>query len=142
MHAEYVEITEQTAKAILHAKKNKQPIIAIGTTSTRSLEGMVQAFAQKKAQQECTFYCNNNEDLQSDTILPEHGCFGYTNIFIYPGKEFQVIDGLVTNFHLPKSSLIMLVSAFAGYDNIMNAYNHAVQNAYRFFSYGDAMFIN
>lgn len=142
MHSEYVEITEQTAKAIIHAKKNNQPIIAIGTTSTRSLEGMVQTFAQKKAHGECLFYCNNDSDLLKDTILPEHGCFGYTNIFIYPGKEFHVINGLVTNFHLPKSSLIMLVSAFAGYENIMNAYQHAVKNEYRFFSYGDAMFIN
>lgn len=141
MHAEYVEITEQTAKAIIEAKKNNRPIIAIGTTSTRSLEGMAQTFMQKKQGQECIFYCNNEIDIQQNTILPEHGCFGYTNIFIYPGKEFHVIDGLVTNFHLPKSSLIMLVSAFAGYDTIMQAYHHAVESEYRFFSYGDAMFI-
>ena len=74
-------------------------------------------------------------------MLPAAGCFGYTNIFIYPGKEFKVIDGLLTNFHLPKSSLLMLVCAFAGYEKTLEAYKHAIEEKYRFFSYGDAMLI-
>ena len=69
-------------------------------------------------------------------------CEGFTDIFIYPGYEFKVLDGLITNFHLPESTLIMLVSAFAGYDNVMNAYKTAVEEKYRFFSFGDAMFIS
>lgn len=148
MHAEYVEISPQAAHAVNKAKQEKRPVIAVGTTGTRSLEGMAQAYANARAGKENTaFFCGCEQDLTvknnetTENVLPEHGCFGHTDIFIYPGKEFHVIDGLITNFHLPKSSLIMLVSAFAGYDEIMNAYAHAVQEKYRFFSYGDAMFI-
>lgn len=141
MHAEYVEISAETASAVNAAKSEQRPVIAVGTTSTRSLEGMAQAFAEAKTQPNPTFFCNNTDDLTGRSCLPEHGCFGHTNIFLYPGKTFRIVDGLITNFHLPKSSLIMLVSAFAGYDSIMNAYAHAVKEKYRFFSYGDAMFI-
>ncbi len=141
MHSEYVEISAETASAVNAAKAEKRPIIAVGTTSTRSAEGMAQAFALAKQQPHSAFFCNDDADLAQNTCLPEHGCFGHTDIFLYPGKQFRVVDGLITNFHLPKSSLIMLVSAFAGYDNTMKAYAHAVEREYRFFSYGDAMFI-
>ena len=92
-------------------------IISVGTTSTRTLE---------------TIMSNNNEFKE---------CSGWTNIFIYPGYEFKAIDHLITNFHLPKSTLVMLVSALAGKENILNAYQEAVEKQYRFFSFGDAMFI-
>lgn len=141
MHAEYVEIPAETAAAVNKALAEKRPVIAVGTTGTRSLEGMAQAFADEKQNPKQKIYCNNPDDLKSAAVLPENGCFGHTDIFIYPGKEFHVINGLITNFHLPKSSLIMLVSAFAGYENTMAAYRHAVAEKYRFFSYGDAMFI-
>jgi len=95
-------------------------VIAVGTTSVRSLESAAKA-------------------AEDALIAP---FFGDTKIFIYPGYHYQVIDALVTNFHLPESTLIMLVSAFAGYKNTMNAYHQAVAEQYRFFSYGDAMFIN
>jgi len=187
MHAEYVEISEKTSRAILKAKAENRPIITIGTTATRSLEGMAKAYSQfKKEGYSADFTLNtesengiyikdkglnnkvlNNKELNDktlkdkvpnvclekncqntytentvqDTILPASGCFGYTNIFIYPGKKFNVVDGILTNFHLPKSSLLMLVCAFAGYENTMSAYRHAIAEKYRFFSYGDAMLI-
>lgn len=121
MHAEYVEVTEEVVNTILETKKNGGRVIAVGTTSVRSLESAAQDAVKKGTE-----------------LKP---FFGDTDIFIYPGYEFQLIDGLLTNFHLPESTLIMLVSAFAGYDNVMNAYKHAVEQQYRFFSYGDAMFV-
>ncbi len=117
MHSEYYEIPEETADAINLAKKNGKKVFAAGTTSTRTLEG---SFAK-------------HNSVCADS--------GYTDIFIYPGKEFHVIDSLITNFHLPESTLIMLVCAKLGYDNTMNAYKHAVEERYRFFSFGDAMLI-
>ncbi len=123
MHAEYVEVSEEVVAAIEATRARGNRVIAVGTTSVRSLESAAQE--AKKA--------------GHDTIQP---FFGDTEIFIYPGYQYQVVDALITNFHLPESTLIMLVSAFAGYDHTMNAYQHAVQQAYRFFSYGDAMFIS
>jgi len=117
MHSEYYQMSEETAEILNEAKKNHQRIIAVGTTSTRVLETIAQH--QKKFQ----------------------ACSGNTDIFIYPGYEFQAIDCLITNFHLPKSTLVMLVSALAGRENILNAYKIAVEQKYRFFSFGDAMFI-
>ena len=117
MHSEHYEVPEGTAELIKKTKQSGKRVIAVGTTSCRTLE----------------------------SVAAEHGevvpCEGYTEIFIYPGFEFKVLDGLITNFHLPESTLIMLVSAFAGYDNIMNAYKTAVEERYRFFSFGDAMCI-
>ncbi|TMU85673.1 tRNA preQ1(34) S-adenosylmethionine ribosyltransferase-isomerase QueA [Bacillus sp. BHET2] len=117
MHAEFYQVSEGTARLLNEVKANGGRIITVGTTSTRTLE----------------------------TIATKHGSFieenGWTNIFIYPGYEFKGIDGLITNFHLPKSTLIMLVSAFAGQENVMHAYETAVKEKYRFFSFGDAMFI-
>lgn len=118
MHSEHYEIPEETARLINETKKNGQRVIAVGTTSCRTLESVASFYGEIKP------------------------CDGFTDIFIYPGYEFKVLDGLITNFHLPESTLIMLVSAFAGYDNIMNAYKVAVEEKYRFFSFGDAMFIS
>ena len=117
MDSESFEITEETAEIINKAKADGKNIVAVGTTSVRVLESCVdeegKIIAQKKD----------------------------TSIFIYPSYNFKVVDALITNFHLPESTLIMLVSAFAGYDNTMKIYHHAVENRYRFFSFGDAMFI-
>ncbi|HEI8504677.1 TPA: tRNA preQ1(34) S-adenosylmethionine ribosyltransferase-isomerase QueA [Serratia marcescens] len=120
MHAEYAEVPQNVVDAVLACKARGKRVVAVGTTSVRSLESA--AAASKEA-----------------LIAP---FFGDTSIFIYPGYHYQVIDALVTNFHLPESTLIMLVSAFAGYKNTMNAYQQAVVEQYRFFSYGDAMFIS
>ncbi len=117
MHSEYYEISEEVANKLNEVKKSGHKIIAVGTTSTRTLE---------------TVYGKHNK------FVPE--C-GNTNIFIYPGYEFKAIDSLITNFHLPKSTLVMLVSALAGRENILNAYKIATEERYRFFSFGDAMFI-
>lgn len=117
MHSEYYQMNKETANILNTAKENNQRIISVGTTSTRTLE----------------------------TIIKKYGCFkecsGNTDIFIYPGYKFEAIDALITNFHLPKSTLVMLVSALAGKENIMNAYKEAVLKEYRFFSFGDSMFI-
>ena len=121
MHSEYVEVPAETVAAIAAARARGGRVIAVGTTSVRSLESAAQAAL---AQQQ-----------------PLQPFFGDTDIFIYPGYQFQVVDAMVTNFHLPESTLIMLVSAFAGREHVLNAYNQAVQNGYRFFSYGDAMFV-
>ena len=117
MHSEFCIVPEETAAAINETKNNGGRVIAVGTTSCRTLE----SFAK-----------------EDGTI---EACSGWTNIFIYPGYRFKCIDALVTNFHLPESTLIMLVSALAGREHIMNAYNTAVREKYRFFSFGDAMFI-
>jgi len=121
MHAEYIEVSEEVVNQIQTTKKNGGRVIAVGTTSVRSIES-----AAKKAQE------NGSE------LAP---FYGDTDIFITPGYQFQIIDALVTNFHLSESTLLMLVSAFSGYDNILAAYQHAVDEKYRFFSYGDAMFL-
>ncbi len=122
MHAEYVEVTQDVVDAIKATKARGGRVIAVGTTSVRSLESAAQSA------------------LKNGTELVPF--FDDTEIFIYPGYQYQLIDCLITNFHLPESTLIMLVSAFAGYDNVMAAYEHAVKEKYRFFSYGDAMFIS
>lgn len=118
MHSEHYEIPKKTADLINKTKKNGGRIIAVGTTSCRTLESVASLYGEIKP------------------------CDGFTDIFIYPGYKFKVLDGLITNFHLPESTLIMLVAAFSGYDNIMNAYKVAVEEKYRFFSFGDAMFIS
>lgn len=118
MHSEHYEVPEETARLIKQTKENGGRVIAVGTTSCRTLESVATQFGEIKA------------------------CDGFTDIFIYPGYKFKLLDGLITNFHLPESTLIMLVSAFAGYDNVMNAYKNAVDEKYRFFSFGDAMFIS
>ena len=117
MHSEKYSMSKEVAEILNKAKNNKQRIISVGTTTTRTLEAI---------------YTKYNEFRE---------CSGETDIFIYPGYKFKAIDALITNFHLPKSTLVMLVSALAGKDNILNAYKIAVENKYRFFSFGDSMFI-
>ena len=117
MHAEHYELSEETAELINRTKAAGKRVIAVGTTSCRTLESIGMKEGKIKAKE------------------------GWTEIFIYPGYTFSVLDGLITNFHLPESTLIMLVSAFAGYQPTMNAYKHAVKEQYRFFSFGDAMAI-
>ena len=117
MHSEYFEVSEDTAKIINDAKRNGGRIISVGTTSTRTLESI---------------------GTSDGFIMPKNG---WTDIFIYPGYKFKVVDCLITNFHLPESTLIMLVSAFVGKEATLKAYSLAVKERYRFFSFGDAMFI-
>lgn len=117
MHSEYYVMSQETADILNKAKKEHRRIISIGTTSTRVLESVMQEYGTFKA------------------------CSGNTSIFIYPGYKYLAIDGLITNFHLPKSTLIMLVSALAGREFILECYKEAVKEKYRFFSFGDAMFI-
>ena len=119
MHSEYYSVTDDTAKAINSVKERGGRVIAVGTTSARTLETIGSENAGK--------------------IIPSSG---WTSIFIYPGYEFSILDGLLTNFHLPKSTLLMLVSALTTREHILGAYNSAIEENYRFFSFGDAMFIN
>lgn len=117
MHSEYFVMTQETADIINNTKADGGRIISVGTTSTRTVESIAAENSQVKP------------------------CSGWTDIFIYPGYKFKVIDGLITNFHLPESTLLMLVSALAGREHILNAYDTAVRERYRFFSFGDAMLI-
>ncbi|WP_428612413.1 tRNA preQ1(34) S-adenosylmethionine ribosyltransferase-isomerase QueA, partial [Shewanella sp.] len=118
MHSEWAEVPQDVVDSIKATKAAGHRVIAVGTTSVRSLES-----AAKASEGELQAYSND------------------TDIFIYPGYEFQIVDAMVTNFHLPESTLIMLISAFAGFDEVKNAYQHAIAQKYRFFSYGDAMFV-
>ncbi len=117
MHSEFYSMSNETASILNQAKEDGRRIISVGTTTTRTLETIINKYSGFKE------------------------CQGWTNIFIYPGYTFKAIDGLITNFHLPKSTLIMLVSAFSSKDIILNAYSEAIKNNYRFFSFGDAMFL-
>ena len=121
MHSEYAEVSQQVVNAILATKAAGKRVIAVGTTSVRSIESAAQA-AFKAGTELAPFVSD-------------------TDIFIYPGYEFQLVDAMLTNFHLSESTLLMLVSAFCGKENIENAYQQAIQQEYRFFSYGDAMFL-
>jgi S-adenosylmethionine:tRNA ribosyltransferase-isomerase len=118
MHKEYFNIPKETAEVIMSTKKSKKKVIAIGTTVARTLE-----YANKLITQ-----CSENISGEAD-------------IFIYPGYEFKIIDGLLTNYHAPKSTVLMLTAAFAGWDNLMKAYEHAKEKGYKFLSYGDSMLI-
>ncbi len=117
MHSEFYILPKETAELVNRTKAAGKRVISVGTTATRVLETV---------------------GAESETLFEKTG---WTDIFIYPGKEFHVIDALITNFHLPESTLIMLVSALAGRENVLRAYNEAVKEKYRFFSFGDAMFI-
>jgi S-adenosylmethionine:tRNA ribosyltransferase-isomerase len=123
MHAEFADVPQEVVDAVLATKAKGKRVIAVGTTSVRSLESAAKASAEQ-----------GNEDV----IAPFNDD---TEIFIYPGFEFKVVDAMFTNFHLPESTLMMLISAFAGKDNVMKAYQEAIDKEYRFFSYGDSMFI-
>ncbi|QJD81815.1 tRNA preQ1(34) S-adenosylmethionine ribosyltransferase-isomerase QueA [Cohnella herbarum] len=119
MHAEWYSVSAESARLLNEAKESGGRIVAVGTTSARTLETVGQRFKGSRIE----------------------ACNGWTDIFIYPGYEYTMVDALITNFHLPKSTLVMLVSALAGRDNVLNAYREAVEHKYRFFSFGDAMFI-
>lgn len=118
MHSEFYRLTQEAADELNEVRQNGGRIIAVGTTSIRTLETIGSKF---------------DGEIKADS--------GWTNIFIYPGYEWKVVDAFSTNFHLPKSTLVMLVSAFAGRENVLNAYQHAIDERYRFFSFGDAMFV-
>ena len=117
MHSEYYEVTEQAAELINRARAEGGRIISVGTTGCRTLESAADDNGTVRAQK------------------------GWTSIFITPGYRFKAVDALITNFHLPESTLLMLISAFAGREEMLRAYRHAVEERYRFFSFGDAMFI-
>ena len=117
MHSEFYLIDEDAADKINRAKEQKKRVICVGTTSCRTIESAAGEDGRLKA------------------------CSGWTEIFIYPGYQFKVLDGLITNFHLPESTLIMLVSALAGREHVLAAYEEAVREGYRFFSFGDAMYV-
>lgn len=117
MHSEFYRMSKETADILTKAKQEKRPIISVGTTTTRTLESIMSLYGEFKE------------------------CSGWTDIFIYPGYQFKAIQHLITNFHLPKSTLVMLVSALAGKEHILNAYKEAIEKEYRFFSFGDSMFI-
>ena len=117
MHSEFYQMSKEVAERLNLAKRDGRKIYAVGTTTTRTLETIMHKYHEFRE------------------------CSGNTDIFIYPGFEFQAIDGLITNFHLPKSTLLMLVSALSTREIILNAYQEAVKKKYRFFSFGDAMFI-
>ncbi|MCQ6560888.1 tRNA preQ1(34) S-adenosylmethionine ribosyltransferase-isomerase QueA [Paenibacillus mendelii] len=119
MHAEYYELSDSTASLLRQTKARGGRVVAVGTTSARTLETAAARFP--------------SGDVQA--------CSGWTDIFLFPGYSFKLVDALLTNFHLPKSTLVMLVSALAGRDHVMNAYREAIDKEYRFFSFGDAMFI-
>lgn len=118
MHSEFYQLTDEAAQTLNEVRSNGGKIFAVGTTSVRTLETIGTKF---------------DGEIKADS--------GWTKIFISPGYSFKVVQGIITNFHLPKSTLVMLVSAFAGRDNVLSAYEHAVKEKYRFFSFGDAMFI-
>jgi len=117
MHSEYYEISQETCDIINNTKKNGHRLVAVGTTTVRTLETVMTKYGELRA------------------------CYGNTDIFIYPGYQFKIVDNLITNFHLPKSTLIMLISALCGREKVLNAYREAVKEQYRFFSFGDSMFI-
>ena len=119
MHSEYAEVPDEVVDAVLKTKQAGRRVIAVGTTSVRSLESAAKA-------------------SENAIIAP---FFDDTDIFIYPGFKFKVVDAMFTNFHLPESTLMMLISAFAGREKVMHAYQQAIAQEYRFFSYGDSMFI-
>lgn len=126
MDAEYFEMSYQLLNRIEDVKKSGNRIFTVGTTTTRAIEG---------------YFSNNwlKSKSQNEKITDNGSVKGYTDIFIYPGYKFKVVDSLITNFHLPRSTPLMLISAFCGFDIVINAYNEAISMGYRFFSYGDAM---
>ncbi|RMD50945.1 S-adenosylmethionine:tRNA ribosyltransferase-isomerase, partial [Candidatus Parcubacteria bacterium] len=130
MHSEIVEINPDTAQRINKAKREKRRVIAVGTTVVRALEGAAQIAESNGGRAHCVM------------PLPVYGFSGKVDIFIKPGYRFLIVDALLTNFHLPKSTLLVLVSAFVGREKILQAYQSAIKNNYRFYSFGDAMFIN
>ncbi len=130
MHSEFYQLDEQAAKIINETKRRGGRVICVGTTSCRTVESAATKLLEE----------HQLDDRQEEKFWVK-SCSGWTDIFIYPGYQFQVLDALITNFHLPESTLVMLVSALAGREQVLNAYRKAVEERYRFFSFGDAMLI-
>jgi S-adenosylmethionine:tRNA ribosyltransferase-isomerase len=149
IHTEWYRIPEETAERITRAKREGRRVVAVGTTTVRTLEYAARAEEQGQEQnqeqgqlphiRQQRADVGHPQDVGSRQVITAHS--GEANIFIYPGYRFRVVDAMLTNFHLPKSTLLMLVSAFAGREQVLAAYEHAVRERYRFFSYGDCMFI-
>jgi len=138
LHTEWYQIPEETAEKIARAKRDGRRVVAVGTTTVRTLEYAAgQSEKQEQEQGQLSHVSQQKADVGH--LITAHS--GEADIFIYPGYKFQVVDAMLTNFHLPKSTLLMLVSAFAGRERVLEAYHHAVREQYRFFSYGDCMFI-
>lgn len=131
MHSEFYQMDEISAKTINAAKQRGGRVVCVGTTSCRTVESVAKCLREEREQGHAI--CQEGDVVQPGS--------GWTDIFIYPGYQFQVLDGLITNFHLPESTLVMLVSAFAGREHVLGAYQAAVEERYRFFSFGDAMLI-
>lgn len=146
MHSEFYQLDEKAAEIINETKKRGGRVVCVGTTSCRTVES-----AAAKLKEEDAGGRHLVKLKEKDAVLGQpqslqraqwvKACSGWTDIFIYPGYKFQVLDALVTNFHLPESTLVMLVSALAGREHVLNAYETAVKEQYRFFSFGDAMLI-
>ena len=147
MHSEWFEVTQDACDRINRARETGGRIICVGTTSVRTLESAAKLLGIKPSpksgattdRETLKDDSDRTADITANTQLATVS--GWTDIFIYPGYEFKLVDGLITNFHLPESTLIMLVSAFAGRENVLNAYRIAVEERYRFFSFGDAMIL-
>jgi S-adenosylmethionine:tRNA ribosyltransferase-isomerase len=133
MDPEWYECSDAVIRQVDEARQNKKRVLAVGTTVAKTLETVVQ--------QQQTRQIGNQATTPSVSVNVIQAIQGWSSLFIYPGFQFQVVDSLLTNFHLPKSTLLMLVSAFAGRNNIAKAYQEALQENYRFFSYGDCMLI-
>ena len=146
IHTEWYQIPEETAEKINRAKREGRRVVAVGTTTVRTWSMRRGKCAGKSKARtgievSCPTLANNGLRMGHPTRSSITAHSGEANIFIYPGYRFRVVDAMLTNFHLPKSTLLMLVSAFAGRERVLAAYEHAVRERYRFFSYGDCMFI-
>ena len=141
IHTEWYQIPEETAEKITRAKREGRRVVAVGTTTVRTLEYAAgrRSRGKNKNKVNCPTFANSGRIWATRVVITAHS--GEADIFIYPGYRFRVVDAMLTNFHLPKSTLLMLVSAFAGRERVLAAYDHAVRERYRFFSYGDCMFI-
>ncbi|WP_010270752.1 tRNA preQ1(34) S-adenosylmethionine ribosyltransferase-isomerase QueA [Paenibacillus senegalensis] len=140
MHEEYYHVPEETAQAINETRKRGGRVVAVGTTTARTLETAARHALKNEIKPQTAGSLNLKEENPSDSLTIT-ACEGWTSIFLYPGVPFLLVDALLTNFHLPKSTLLMLISAMAGREAVLSAYEEAVKLKYRFFSFGDAMFI-
>jgi S-adenosylmethionine:tRNA ribosyltransferase-isomerase len=138
MHGEYAELPRPTLEAVRKARAEGRPVIAVGTTSARLLEGVREL---RPDLFERSLSGSGRQGAPEEGALAPPAFAGWIRSFLYPGRPIRVIDGLITNFHLPGSSLLMLVSAFAGRERVLDAYHAAIAGGFRFFSYGDAMLI-
>jgi S-adenosylmethionine:tRNA ribosyltransferase-isomerase len=140
IHTEWYRISGETAEKIARAKREGRRVVAVGTTTVRTLEYAAGGGAERQAQEQGQLpHTSQQRACMGHPVISAHS--GEADIFIYPGYRFRLVDAMLTNFHLPKSTLLMLVSAFAGRERVLEAYRHAVRERYRFFSYGDCMFI-